>query len=199
MRRPALGIGHQLTSGLGWKADVDGGANAGNIPLITREGSMLTRMICVVLATALTGAQLQAAPTYSNEKKAILSLRAEHNRAIAAHDLDGVMSIVAEDYVNVGGNSGIQRSKADARKEWARDFVTDGFERYVRSPSHVEIGERKGVLRAAEIGRWEGFRRSAAGVSRPYGRYFAHWSKASGQWKLVSDTYVTLGCRGPGC
>ena len=161
--------------------------------------AMHTRTFCVALAIALTGGQLQAAPTYSNEKKAVLNLRAEHNRAIAAHDLDGVMSIVAEDYVNVVGNSGIQRSKADARKEWARDFVADGFERYVRSPSHIEIGERKGVLRAAELGRWEGFRRPATGVSRPYGRYLAHWSKASGQWKLVSDTYVTLGCRGPGC
>jgi ketosteroid isomerase-like protein len=155
--------------------------------------------ICLALATALSNAQLQAAETYSAEKKVVLNLRAEHNRAIAAHDLDGVMSIVAEDYVNVGGNSGIQRSKADARKEWARDFVTDGFDRYVRTPSKVEIGERKGVLRAVELGSWEGFRRPAGGVSRLYGRYFAHWSKASGQWKLVSDTYVTLGCRGSGC
>ena len=160
---------------------------------------MHTRPFYFALAMALTGTQLQAAPTYSNEKKAVLNLRAEHNRAIAAHDLDGVMSIVAEDYVNVGGNSGIQRSKADARKEWARDFITDGFERYVRSPSQVEIGERKGVLRAAEIGKWEGFRRPAVGDSRPFGRYFVHWSKTTGHWKVVSETYVTLGCRGAGC
>lgn len=160
---------------------------------------MLKTTFCFALATALTGAQLQAAPTRSNEKQAVLDLRTDHNRAIAAHDLDAVMSIAADDYVLVGGNSGIDRSKAEARKGWAEEFATGGFERYVRTPTQVEIGERKGVLRAAELGGWEGFNRKAAGVSRPYGRYFAHWSKASGQWKLVSDTYVTLGCRGPGC
>ena len=160
---------------------------------------MLTRMSCAALAMAMVGAQLQAASPYSNEKKAVLALRADHNSAIAAHDLDGVMSVAADDYVNVGGNSGIKRSKAEARKGWAEEFATEGFDRYVRSPAQVEIGERKGVLRAAELGRWEGFFRKTAGISRPYGRYIAHWSKASGRWKLVSDTYVTLGCRGPGC
>ena len=160
---------------------------------------MLKRMSCAALAMAMMGAQLQAASPYSNERKAVLGLRADNNRAIAAHDLDGVQSIAADDYVLVGGSSGIDHSKAEARKGWAEEFATDGFDRYVRRLMQVEIGERKGVLRAAELGRWEGITRRAAGISRPYGRYFAHWSKASGQWKVVSDTYVTLGCRGPGC
>lgn len=160
---------------------------------------MLTRTSCAALAIALVGAQLQAASPDSDAKRTILDLRADHNRAIAAHDLDGVMSISADDYILVGGSSRIERNKADARKGWSEEFASEGFERYVRTPTQVEVGERKGVLRAAELGRWEGFNRKAAGLSRPYGRYFAHWSKASGQWKLVSDTYVTLGCRGPGC
>ncbi len=160
---------------------------------------MLMRLSCAVLAMAMVGAQLHAAPPYSNERKAVLGLRAENNRAIAAHNLDGVMSVSADDYILVGGSGGIDRSKAEARKGWAEEFATRGFDRYVRTPTRVEIGERKGVLRAAELGRWEGYNRKAGGLSRPYGRYFAHWSKASGQWKLVSDTYVTLGCRGLGC
>ena len=160
---------------------------------------MPIRSSYAVLAMALVGAQVQAAPPYSNDEKLVLGLRADHNRAIAAHDLDGVMSIAADDYINVGRSSGIKRTKAEARTGWAEEFATEGFERYVRTPAQVDIGERKGVLRAAELGRWEGFSRRAAGVSRLYGRYFAHWSKASGQWKLVSDMYVTLGCRGPGC
>jgi ketosteroid isomerase-like protein len=160
---------------------------------------MLTRTLCLALATVITGTQLEAAPINASEKRAVLVLRAENNRAIAAKDLDGVMSISAEDYVLVGGNSGIERSKAEARKGWAEEFTTPGFKRYVRTPTQVEIGNRKGVLRAAELGRWEGFRSTAAGESRAYGRYFAHWSKASGRWRLVSDTYVTLGCRGSGC
>jgi hypothetical protein len=141
---------------------------------------MFTRTFFLALATLLTGAQLQAAPAFSNEKRVILGLRADNNHAIAAHDLDRVMSISAEEYVLVGGGSGIERSKAEARKGWAEEFVTPGFERYVRTPTQMGVGERKRVVRAAELGRWEGFRRTAVGASRSYGRYFA---KASGQWK----------------
>ena len=60
-------------------------------------------------------------------------------------------------------------------------------------------GERKGVVRAAEHGRWVGIHHKPAGIARPYGSYFVHWSKATGHWRVVSEAYVTLGCRGPGC
>ena len=161
--------------------------------------AMLGRSAFVGLAMALLSAQLQAAPSYANEKKALLALRADHNRAIAAYDLDGAMSVAADDYVLVGGSSGIERSKAETRKGWAEEFATEGHDRYVRTATRVEVGERKGVLRAAELGRWEGLDHKPAGVARPYGSYFVHWTKATGQWRVVSETYVTLGCRGPGC
>jgi len=160
---------------------------------------MRLQTCCAALGLSIISAQASAAPSYAVEKKTILALRAEHNRAIAAHDLNGAMRIAAVDYVLIGGSSGIDRSREEARKGWVEDFATGGHDRYVRTPTQVEVGERKGVLRAAETGRWEGINRKAAGMSRPFGRYFVHWSKASGQWKTVSETYVTLGCRGPGC
>lgn len=160
---------------------------------------MLLQSSCAVLGLAMISAQPSAAPSYAVDKKTILALRAENNRAIAAHDLDGAMRIVADDYVMIGGNSGIERSQAENRRGWAEEFATEGHDRYVRTTTQVEVGERKGVLRAAELGRWEGIDRKAAGLSRPFGRYFVHWSKATGQWRVVSETYVTLGCRGPGC
>ena len=160
---------------------------------------MLPRITFAVLGVTLISAQLHAAPRYAEERKAILALRAENNRAIAAHDIDGAMRIVADNYVMVGGSSGIERSPAENRKGWAEEFATKGHDRYVRTATKVEVGERKGVLRAAEIGRGEGINHKTAGVSRPFGRYFVHWSKSTGQWRVVSETYVTLGCRGPGC
>ena len=160
---------------------------------------MLTKISFAVLCVTLIGAPLHAAPRYADERKVILALRAENNRAIAAHDLDGAMRIVAEDYVMIGGSSGIERSPAENRKGWAEEFATAGHDRYVRTATEVEVGVRKGVLRAAEIGRWEGIDHKTAGVSRPFGRYFVHWSKATGEWRVVSETYVTLGCHGPGC
>ena len=136
---------------------------------------------------------------YAQDRRAILALRAANNRALAAHDADGAMAIAAADYVTIGGDSSIWRGDAQNRQGWVEEFATPGHDRYVRTPATVEIGERRGVLRAAESGRWEGIDHKPAGVSRPFGRYFAHWTKASGAWRVVSETYVTLGCRGPGC
>ena len=160
---------------------------------------MRTREIAIAAALAMIGTYAQAAPSYPAEKKAILDLRANHNRAIASRDLEATMIIAADDYVLVDGSSAIARSKEEDRKGWAEEFASKGFGRYVRTPVQVDVGERKGVLRAAELGRWEGVMQRASGEAHPFGRYFAHWTKATGQWKVVSETYVTLGCRGKGC
>jgi ketosteroid isomerase-like protein len=136
---------------------------------------------------------------YAEDRRAILALRDANNRALAAHDLDGAMDIAADDYVVTGGDGGIDRSVAENRKAWAAEFATSGQDRYVRTPAEVEVGEHKGVLRAAESGTWQGLEQRPAGEARTFGRYFVHWSKASGRWRVVSESYVTLGCRGPGC
>lgn len=136
---------------------------------------------------------------YAKDKRAILALRQANNRALAAHDLDATMSIVADNYVMTGGNSGIERSVAENRKAWSEEFATPGHDRYVRTTVGLEVGERKGVLRAAENGTWEGIDHKEAGDARPWGRYFIHWSKVSGRWRIVSESYVTMGCHGPGC
>ena len=63
------------------------------------------------------------------------------------------MRIVADDYVMIAGNSGIERSPAENRKGWAEAFATEGHDRYVRTTTLIDVGKRKGVLRAAELGR----------------------------------------------
>lgn len=81
------------------------------------------------------------------------------------------MNIAADDYVLIGGSSGIERSRAESRKGWAEEFATKGHDRYVRTTTQIEVDASKGVLRTAELGRWEGINRKAAGMSRPFGRY----------------------------
>ena len=160
---------------------------------------MPSKTFNVVLSMAMISTQLNAAPTYTDERKLIQVLRAENNIAIAAPDIDGTMRIVAENYVMTGGSSGIERTVAENRKGWIEEFATKGHDRYVRTMTKLEIGASKGILRAAELGRWEGINHREAGISKPFGSYFVHWSKVSGQWRVVLETYVTLGCRGPGC
>lgn len=160
---------------------------------------MLARALCAASAMTMSSAQLHASPRYAHERRVILALRAQNNRAIAAHKLDATTQLAAPDYVLVGGSGGIERSAAESRKGWAEEFATEGFDRYVRTTTQVDVGEHKGVLRAAELGKWRGNFHKAAGVSAPFGRYFVHWSKATGRWRIVSETYVTLGCKGHGC
>ena len=118
---------------------------------------------------------------------------------MAARDLNGTMSIVADDYVIVGGDDGITRSAQDTRGYWSKEFSDLKSLPCVRKPQSIEVGQSSNVLRAAERGQWPCPETTAAGDAVYYGSYFAHWSKRAGNWRVVSDNYVTLGCRGRGC
>lgn len=125
------------------------------------------------------------------ERAAILALRAEHNRAIAAGDIEGILRLAADDHAAIFGHGRIIRSKDELRRIW-----TAGPERCTRTPRRVEIGTIDGI-RAAESGEW---RCDDPETARVYsGSYFAHWSKQDGAWRTISETYVSLGCRGEGC
>jgi ketosteroid isomerase-like protein len=154
---------------------------------------LLAATAAAVPATAQPGSAAGAA------RREILALRAANNRAIAARDLDGVMAIAADDYVLVGGNGGIHRSRAEMRELWARGFADPHDGGCVRTPQRVDAGASGGVLRAAESGRWACPAHTPGGEARYAGRYLAHWSRRSGAWRVVADVYVTLACRGPGC
>lgn len=133
---------------------------------------------------------VRPAEGHDGERAAILALRAENNRAIAAGDVDGIMRIAADDYVLIAGGGTIVRSHADMRRRWA-----ETRQRCTRTPRRVEIGAAGTQRRAAETGEWvcAGDRPGAA----VNGSYFAHWTNESGTWRVVSDTYVTLQRREP--
>jgi ketosteroid isomerase-like protein len=129
---------------------------------------------------------------YAGDRGAILDLRADHNRAISTGDTEGFLRIAADDYVAIFGGGRIIRSKDELRRIW-----TERPQQCVRTPLRIEVATVDGGTRAAENGKWRCDSRSPAAVYT--GSYFAHWSKRSGEWRVVSDTYVTLACRGSGC
>ena len=126
------------------------------------------------------------------DRAAILSLRAEHNRAIKTGDVETFLKIAADDYVSIFGHSGIIRSKDELRRRW-----TERPQQCTRSPSRVDIGRVDSQTRAAEHGNWRCDERNPERVYS--GSYFAHWSKTRDGWRVVSDTYVSLKCNGDGC
>jgi ketosteroid isomerase-like protein len=157
-------------------------------------------LIAVVAALALNSVAASASnPAVAAEIATLRGLRSENNTAMAARDLGKTMAIVADDYVLVGGNDGIHRSKTDMQTAWAAGFADPKGLPCVRKAERFDIGEYRGVNRAAETGSWECPHATGSGEERLSGQYLAHWSKRSGTWKVVSDNYVTLACSGPGC
>ncbi|WP_324748807.1 nuclear transport factor 2 family protein [Sphingomonas sp. LY54] len=135
---------------------------------------------------------VRPAEGHDEERAAILALRADNNRSIAAQDVEGIMRIAAPDYVLVSGGGTIVRSAAQMRSLWASDP-----QRCTRTPRRVDVGAVENRLRAAESGEWRCDDGRAGAVVN--GSYFAHWTKVAGEWRVVSDTYVSLGCRAEGC
>ena len=159
-------------------------------------------LAAALLAIAATGVAMAGSGSGASpgaDRREILRLRQDNNLAIAARDLDRTMAIAAEDYVLVGGNDGIRHSREIQRRDWADSFASPDGLICVRTPERVEIGRVGETRRAAEIGRWRCESRTPNGPAVRTGLYLAHWSTRSGAWKVVSDNYVTLACRGAGC
>ncbi len=166
----------------------------------------MRRVLCALAlflsACAPASSSLPMAPALNNaprlidgfavERTTILELRAEHNRAIAAGDVEGFMQIAADDYVAIFGGGRIIRSKDELRRIWMAHP-----QHCIRTPVRLEIGLVDGQLRAAELGEWQCDVQDPAEIYK--GSYFAHWTKKSGEWRVVSDTYVSLSCHGDGC
>lgn len=158
-------------------------------------GLALLIVACAPVQPASVAALPQSAPEtdgFGEVRAVILALRANHNRAIAAGDTEGFLRIAADDHAAVFGHGRIIRSKDELRRVW-----TARPEQCVRTPIKVEIGRVDGQLRAAESGEWRCDVHNPSGVYT--GAYFAHWSEQGDGWRVVSDTYVSLACRGERC
>ncbi len=157
--------------------------------------AVLGLALCVTSHAALASSSVRSSRLSSNNKAdraAILELRAEHNRAIASGDAETFLKLAADNYVSIFGGGTIIRSKEELRRVWI-----ERPQQCVRSPDQVEIGMVNGQFRAAELGKWRCDARNSERVTS--GSYFAHWSKTKDGWRVVSDTYVSLVCRGSSC
>lgn len=133
---------------------------------------------------------------FAKERETLMDLGAANNRAMAAGDVMETMRIVAPAYVLVLSSGQIVRSSSQMRAIWI-ESLHDKKRLCVRTPHWIKVGNYRDALRAAESGEWTC--RSSATDASEYGSYFANWVKVSGVWKVISDNYVGLGCRGAGC
>lgn len=128
----------------------------------------------------------------AREQAAIRALRARHNGALAAFDVEGVVHLSTDDYVLILGGSGqLIQGKALYRAFVSTAFADPHPLRFVRTPDRVDVGASEGFAVAAETGRWTGTATDGTGA-RTAGRYLARWTKESGEWRIASETYVAL-------
>jgi ketosteroid isomerase-like protein len=127
----------------------------------------------------------------------ILSLRADSNAGLLAHDVDRVLLHTTDDFILVGGTSGGHVGKSVIRRYYLDGFADPGFVTYVRTPDQVTVSDAGD--RASERGKWQGVWRNPKTGSLMSGEYFAHWKKKDGVWVTLAEVYVTLHCIGPEC
>lgn len=128
---------------------------------------------------------------HAQDRTTLLALRMRHNAALASGDVAGITGLCAADYVLIAGSGEILRGVGPYKKLIASQFRPGSpAMRFVRTPENFEIGEADGALRAAEIGTWTGTAPDGSGLR---GRYMVHWTKESGDWRMLAENYVTLG------
>lgn len=155
----------------------------------------------VIFALMMLGAAAQAASDAKqsaaappSDEAAIRAARGVSNRAIAAHDLDGVASVWLPEYSSVTSNN-VQSSGRDAaRARFAQNFSARPDLVYVRTPDNVTVNTAWG--HAGENGHFTGQWTQADGVTKIGGIYFAKWKKAGGRWMLLSETFLQTACEG---
>lgn len=119
-------------------------------------------------------------------EEAIRARRRLTNKLIAAHDAARLRRFFAPDAKVIVGDGGLILGAEAIVDAFAAQFAEPGFLTFLREAGEVTL-DTAGA-RAAEAGRWIG-RWTDREMS---GAYFAAWRKATGQWVLESELYVTL-------
>lgn len=156
-------------------------------------GRSLVFFMVFMLVFPVDGIKAQS----SEDADSIRSLRAESNRAIAEHDVDGIISFLDNEYVIAISTGAIEHSREEQVESWAQHFARYPDVVYVRTPSEITISET--YPHAMEIGTWVGSRTTEDGKQDKGGQYSAGWRKVDGVWKIHSEIFIAIYCHGVDC
>lgn len=136
-----------------------------------------------------------AEPT--SDELQIKSIREQSNRAITEHDVKSILSSLDNKFQMTTGSGLFLRGITETNNAFTDIFAKFNDIIYVRTPEKIEISSYKPI--ASETGKWIGTWTSPKGPVRMEGRYSAYWHKSDGHWKIRSEQFVTLNCKGSGC
>jgi len=144
---------------------------------------------CALVSTGLLA--IAAAPS---DEAAIRAVRARSNAAVAAHDVEGVVGVMAPDYLALSSTNSRTVGREAARASYADIFKGRPDVVFVRTPRAIEVNAAWG--HAAEQGTWTGRWTAPDGPVRVAGSYFAKWVKPDGAWRIAAETFVQTSCAG---
>jgi hypothetical protein len=134
----------------------------------------------------------------STDEDRIAEIRAKSNQAIQDHDAEEIVSYFDETYQITTGSGLLYHGDRETEKgNWAEHFAQLSDVVYVRTPTNIDVGSY--LPRAAESGKWVGTWTSEEGPIEVGGSYSASWRKIDGHWKIQSEMFVTLYCKGDAC
>ena len=126
----------------------------------------------------------------------IRDVRARSNKAIAAHDLEGVVAALTPDVVVTAGNGTVLVGRDTMRSSFRRTFADTTFIDFLRTPDSITVSTARPTI-AAEHGHWMGRYHTASGIEDIGGVYLAMWRRTSEGWRIRSELFVSLTCHGP--
>jgi ketosteroid isomerase-like protein len=130
----------------------------------------------------------------SADKSAILSARAQSNRAIMDRDLTGFGQTMLPDIEVTRGSGSHVTGRDSVLASVAGQFNDPDFLGYVRQTDSIQVSAM-GPL-AAEHGHWTGRFRRPDGIQIITGAYLSMWRKTGEGWKIQSELFVSLSCSG---
>lgn len=121
------------------------------------------------------------------EEAAIRAAGQEWQRAVAARDIDRILSFHAPDVVIMNPNMPAVTGLAGARTAWTDVTSLPGVS-LSWTPSNIEVTN---PTTAIETGTWRISFNSPSGPVNDGGNYITHWRKIDGQWRVARDATMS--------
>lgn len=130
-------------------------------------------------------------PAWEPEKEKIMKLREASNRALKSLYDDTYLDFLTDDVLITTGNGTLLSGK-DELKAYVESAVDADPMYWIRTPEEVIVNEERGL--AWETGVWNGYSADDPDGNNSLinGNYSAQWTNASGEWKILSQLFVTI-------
>lgn len=148
---------------------------------------------CAAVAACATGGR---ATPLADAAAAVRASRARWNAALVARDSGALGQLVEDSAVQVSART-TRIGRAAFLKVFLENMTARPEFRLTYEPAEVVGCEQPTCEVATESGRWHETWREAGEPTEVGGTYYAIWRRdAAGRWRIRSEAFATLVCRG---